>query len=188
MENLRIWNARFGGLTLAMVNPRKFTSVVLNPDGTRFAVARYNGNSTEVEIWPVNAMAAAQGNATNNGPVRLAGHDQDINALAFSPDGTLIATASDDGTVWIWDTKTGQSLTVLRSHDQPVLSVGFSPDGLRVITASGDGRIRVHPLRTADLLGIAVCRVGRNLTSEELNRFEVPTKLHLDLSGYACLP
>lgn len=66
-------------------------------------------------------------------------HDDSVNEVAFSPDGRLAATASDDGTVRFTDTRSGlQTGPVLRVPD-PVRRVAFSPDGQRLATVSGGG-------------------------------------------------
>lgn len=57
-----------------------------------------------------------------------------INSIVFSPDGSKVATASEDETARIWDTATGTELHRLK-HDDSVGSVVFSPDGNKVATA-----------------------------------------------------
>ena len=61
----------------------------------------------------------------------------------FSPDGQLIATASDDGSTRIWDTATGKPLSEPLMHDGQVNAAQFSPDGKRVVTSSADRTARV---------------------------------------------
>src|ERR1700676_4668339 len=57
------------------------------------------------------------------------GHTDLVDALAFSPDGKQLATASWDGTAIIWDVETGEKLWTLRGSWGVVSSPAFSPDG-----------------------------------------------------------
>ena len=61
----------------------------------------------------------------------------------FSPDGSRIATASEDFTAAVWDPATSRRVTGYPNHEHQVLSVAFSPDGRLIVTASADQSARV---------------------------------------------
>jgi WD40 repeat protein len=72
-----------------------------------------------------------------------------IHDLAYSPDGQRLASASADGTVRIWDTTTGASISVLQGHRGEVDSVAFSPGGERLVSAGRSDGVRIWDSRTA---------------------------------------
>ncbi|KQM02477.1 WD domain, G-beta repeat-containing protein, partial [Frankia sp. CpI1-P] len=66
----------------------------------------------------------------------LTGHTDRVWWVVFSPDGTLLATASFDRTARLWDVATGHQRATLTAHTGPVRWVAFSPDGTLLATAS----------------------------------------------------
>ncbi|HEX6524475.1 MAG TPA: trypsin-like peptidase domain-containing protein [Streptosporangiaceae bacterium] len=77
----------------------------------------------------------------------LKGHSGTLERVAFLPDGTRLATASDDRTARIWDLTTGKSRKVT-IDGRAIRGVAFSPDGTLLATASTDGTARIRDLTT----------------------------------------
>ncbi|KAK3349952.1 WD40-repeat-containing domain protein [Lasiosphaeria hispida] len=76
------------------------------------------------------------------------GHSDSVRSVAFSPDGSRVASGSDDRTIRIWDARSGKEVQKLEGHSNWVWSVAFSPDGSRVASGSGDTTIRIWDARS----------------------------------------
>ncbi len=82
------------------------------------------------------------------------GHTDIVNTAEFSPDGSQILTASQDGTARIWDASTGESLFALIGHSEEVNSAHFSSDGQWIVTASEDKTVRIWNVRTGEVVQV----------------------------------
>lgn len=76
----------------------------------------------------------------------LTGHSAGVNAIAFSPDGATVATASVDTTVRVWDLATRRTLAIFKPHGHYAQAVAFAPDGLTLASSSTDPVVRLWDL------------------------------------------
>jgi uncharacterized protein with WD repeat len=78
----------------------------------------------------------------------LGGHTDNVCTVAFSPDGTLLASGSWDETVKLWNIAAGTEATTLDEHTAVVWGLAFSPDGAVLASGSGDGRMKLWNVAT----------------------------------------
>ena len=84
----------------------------------------------------------------------FSGHTDAITSLAFSQDGTLLASGSDDKTMKLWDAQTGGAVKTLSDHNSAILSVSISLDCTMVVSGSRDGTIHLWNVRTGERLRV----------------------------------
>jgi WD40 repeat protein/serine/threonine protein kinase len=121
-------------------------SVAYSPDGHYLSAA-----TGPVPQEPVNALLVSVGgdgtvvvwDEATNQKRAIKAHGADVWSVAFSPDGTRLASASIDRSIKLWDVATGDEVLSLRGHTGGVLGVAFSPDGNLLASAGRDGTVRI---------------------------------------------
>lgn len=81
-------------------------------------------------------------------------HTREPLSLAFSPDGSYLASGCYDGTIWLWDIVTGAKQRILEGHGGSVESIDFSPKAELIASGSTDGTIRLWNSTTGATRGI----------------------------------
>lgn len=129
-----IWDVRTGQLTGGFRGHSKGLQSAMSRDGSLIAWAGWDGALHLHDTTSRERIFIVQS------------HLQAVNSIAFEPNNRSVATASDDGTVKLWDTK-GILVQTINAHSGGVFSTVFSPDGRLLATGSKDG-VRVWELET----------------------------------------
>jgi WD40 repeat protein len=134
---IQVWNAGTGRISATMQGPvPPIRNAVLSPLGESLVVC------TDYE------KVARLYNCTTGMERLLAGHQDFVSGLAFSPDGLTLATGSMDGTIRLWETSSGQTTMRLAGHMQETTDVAFSPDGLTLASLGRNESMKLWDLRT----------------------------------------
>jgi WD40 repeat protein len=130
------------------------------------AVNRTDGGGSATGQFGIHVSDLAKATRMSTG----VGHNQEITAMTFSPDGSHLATASRDGTARIWDTSVGAEAA--RFGDGGIVNaVAFSADGRLFAVGTEAGNAAVYLWQPADLIAQACARLTRNLTKLEWRQF-----------------
>ena len=125
-------------IELARLGKGRITEVGYAPDGNTLAVA----SSLGIYIYDVYTFKQKDFIETNSR----------VNSIAFSPDGAILASGSDDRTVRLWRISDGKLINSLEGHTSSVINVAFSPDGTVLASGSGDRTIRLWRVSDGKLL------------------------------------
>ncbi|XP_014240372.1 WD repeat, SAM and U-box domain-containing protein 1-like [Cimex lectularius] len=110
------------------------------------------GNDHTIALWQVHIITDDKQNtfcrATVSGPTtRFIGHNSAVTQVRISPRGDLIASASIDKTIRIWQISSGRCLKTLEKHSRYVTSCAFSSDQSLLVSGSNDKAIIVWDLK-----------------------------------------
>ena len=133
-QDLRTLQSKAGGVW----------SVAFNPTNNKILAS--GGSDLKVKIWDAEKEQPLLRN--------LEKHSKWIRCLAFSPDGTILASASDDKTVILWNLKTYAPPHILRGHNGWIWSVSFSPDGKILASGSDDKTVKLWNVETGEPITI----------------------------------
>ena len=137
----RIWNTTTGNPTAILRHETSIvSSLVYSRDGNRLVTGE---SARAVNLWNDVATAKPQ-----RDPWFASVQFEEGSRIALNPANTILATASKDGTVRLWDLTTKQELAPLVGHDERSLDVAFHPDGKLLASTGWDGTIRLWDVAT----------------------------------------
>ncbi len=102
-------------------------------------------------LFPKASQMSATASADKPNLVIQTGHTDSAHTIAFSPDGSLLASGSSDRTVKLWEVSTGRQIRSFEGTDFKVESIAFSPDG-KTIASGGAGGAVLWEVRTGQLV------------------------------------
>jgi len=126
-----LWDTRTGAVVRRWQcdSATWYCAVAISPGGERVAA---DLGRRSIALWSV---------ATGTEIARLAGHSGPVEGLAFSADGTLLASGGEDRIVRLWDARTGAPRWASAGHTDRVYALAFSPDGSRLASGANDSTI-----------------------------------------------
>lgn len=128
------------GRTLRILGDESFSSLASEPSGRWAAAGTQTGS---VGVWEA---------ATGRCVCRMSGHTGIVGGVAFSSDGTRLASASSDHTIRVWELPGGKEILTLVGHSGNVRALAFSPDGKRLASGGADHRLKVWDMATGSEL------------------------------------
>ena len=165
----------------------RINAIQFSPDGNELAVG------SSIGIWMYSV-------ATGDELALLTGHTAQIQSLAFSSDGKILASTGNDRTIRVWDTETGKQLVVLSDRRNFPGTLAFSPDSTTIASDGRTGTIQIWDVATGDPLAtltghtdtveaLAFSPDGKTLasTSEDLSirLWDIDSEEHLStLTGH----
>jgi WD40 repeat protein len=121
---------------------------MFSPDG-RIIVS--GGQDNRLKLWDASTGYVLRTLWAHSATVSAdSGHFESVSAVAFSPDGHVIVSASD--TIKLWDTVSGRELRTLNGNGEAARPVAFSPDGQTIISGGADGTLALWNVASGSLL------------------------------------
>ncbi|MDZ7950492.1 NB-ARC domain-containing protein [Nostoc sp. DedQUE09] len=164
-SELTIWQAYLQGMNLHQVNltNSNLTKSVFTQTNAGILSAAFSGDGKLLATGTDNEICLWQV-ADSQQLLYYRGHTGWVVSVAFSLDGQILASGSNDHTIKLWDIQTGQCLKTLRGHSSWVQCVAFNPDGQILASGSNDHTIKLWNIQTGQCFKTLQGHKGRVLS------------------------
>jgi len=127
--HVKSWDVKTGKLLSDLALGFSIRTATINPSGNYVAVGDREGKVRVMDLQSENPVLEYEQGST-------------VNAIAFHPDGLMLASAGTDGNVIVWNVAGKQKRFVRQAHNSPIYSIAFSPDGDQFATAGWDQTVQ----------------------------------------------
>ncbi|MEH2091333.1 serine/threonine-protein kinase [Nostoc sp.] len=148
-KTVKLWDVNTGREICTITGHQlQVNSVAFSPQGQVLASASYDRT---IRLWQIEgSQREIQNRPCYSLLGTLSGHAWAVLTVAFSPDGQILATGSDDNTIKLWEVNTGQLICTLVGHSWSVVAVAFTADGETLLSASCDKTVKLWRVSTAE--------------------------------------
>ncbi|MBC1223908.1 serine/threonine protein kinase [Nostoc sp. UCD121] len=148
-KTIKLWDVNTGTEICTITGHQlQVNSVAFSPQGQLLASASYDRT---IRLWQIEgSQREIQNRPCYSLLGTLSGHAWAVLTVAFSPDGKILATGSDDNTIKLWEVNTGQLICTLVGHSWSVVAVAFTADGETLLSASCDKTVKLWRVSTAE--------------------------------------
>ncbi|HEY7391915.1 MAG TPA: hypothetical protein VH640_25585, partial [Bryobacteraceae bacterium] len=143
-KDVQVWDVTTGKELVRYSGHEHGPSILaFAPDGMRIVSASDSGQEPSFRVWD-----------SNTGAEYGCAWSEAVRCLAFSPNGELMGTGSDQGGVRLWDTVSCEEILVLQERGNPIIGIAFSADSRRLLTATGMGGVCIWDVVTGKPLEV----------------------------------
>ncbi|CAK5085748.1 unnamed protein product [Meloidogyne enterolobii] len=120
------------------IGDKQINSINFNSRGDWLAIGCGRGMDAQLLVWEWQSESHI---------LKQQSHSQTITAIAYSPDGSILATGAEDGKVKLWNCATSFCTVTFTEHETGVTDICFTQNGKAVLSSSLEGSIRAHDLK-----------------------------------------